>query len=177
MTSGLPLALGHLGDNLISIWNPLSDRVKGYSIIKHRNMVSRKYCRYPCIWCFHNGRYDVYIYISITATVWSFASTLSQIAAKFMGSTWGPTWVLSAPGWPRVGPMKPAIRELLLIMVLRKYQPCNYVRATAFILDSRTDVLEKVSKILRQKCLDPEGTWNLRHFLRNIRSWVQPWKH
>ena len=32
----------------------------------------------------------------------------SQIA-KFMGPTWGPTWVLSAPDGLHVGPMNPAI--------------------------------------------------------------------
>ena len=34
----------------------------------------------------------------------------------------------------------------------------NCVRATAFIFDTRTGVLGKVSKFLRQKCLDLRGT-------------------
>ena len=36
-------------------------------------------------------------------------ATLAQIA-RFMGPTWEPTWVLSAPDGPHVGPMNLAVR-------------------------------------------------------------------
>ena len=41
-------------------------------------------------------------------------STLNVIAqiAKFMGPTWGPSWVQSAPDGSHVGPMNLAIREV-----------------------------------------------------------------
>ena len=41
----------------------------------------------------------------------------------------------------------------------------NYALATTFIFDSRTDVLEKVSKILRQKLPRPKGTRNVGFIL------------
>ena len=37
------------------------------------------------------------------------------------------------------------------------------VHATTFILITRTDVLVKVSKFLRQKMSRPEGDWNSNH--------------
>ena len=32
--------------------------------------------------------------------------------SKVHGANMGPTWVLSAPGWPHVGPMNPAIWDV-----------------------------------------------------------------
>ena len=52
-----------------------------------------------------------------TAVILPDVNDLAAQIAKFMGPTWGATWVLSAPDGPYVGPMNVAIRECTLCQV------------------------------------------------------------
>ena len=63
--------------------------------------------------------------------------------------------------WHRLGdkPLsEPMVLSLLTHICVTRPQWVNCARAMAFIFDTRTDVLMKVSKFLRQKMSQPEGS-------------------
>ena len=53
--------------------------------------------------------------------------------SKVDGANMGPTWVLSAPAGPHVGPMNLAIKECLSVVLMPNFVPCSVVAGRWFI--------------------------------------------
>ena len=55
--------------------------------------------------------------------------------SKFHGPNMGPTWVLSAPDWPHVGPMNLAVREGINVIVWKfQLEACLKDKAHGFVV-------------------------------------------